>query len=57
MIERLPLLLVAALALGVGAWRVAEGQTDQWVGVGLMSAGLVVLGAWLAMEVSERWRR
>ena len=57
MIERLPLLLVAALALGVGAWRIAAEDSDQWVGVGMMSAGLITLGAWLTIEVVDKWRR
>lgn len=47
--QRLPLMLVAALLLIVGAIRMDEGGLDGWA---LLSAGLVTLGAWIATETT-----
>lgn len=48
MIDRLPLLLIAALLLISGAVR----ESDRG-GPALFAAGFVVLGAWLAVEVEH----
>lgn len=50
--QRWPLLLAAALACAAGAFRVAEASdaTEGWM---LLGAGLVTLGAWIALEVQR----
>ena len=51
--NRLPLLLVAAVLVFGGAARlIVSGVSDGWVGVSL---GALILGAWLAAELHDRW--
>jgi len=48
-----PLLLMAAAMLIGGSVRVAQADVDR-DGIALLSAGFVVLGAWVATEVLRR---
>ena len=49
----LPVLLLAALLVLAGAWRIVEaGADDGWAAV---SVGCVLLGAWLAVELHDTW--
>lgn len=50
-LQRLPLLLVAFIFLVVSSTK-ASSVTDA-----LLAAGLVVLGAWLAVEVVRLWEQ
>lgn len=55
-LSRLGIGLGAALAFGVGAFRVAttDGAPDGW---GLMAVGLVLAGVSIALELHDRWHR
>lgn len=50
--ERLPLLAVAVGALGVAGVKAWKAGLDH-LSVALLSAGLVVLGAWIATEIQH----
>ena len=51
--RQIPILLLAAIFVIAGAWRVVEaGADDGWAAV---CVGCVLLGAWLAVELHDHW--
>lgn len=53
MFKPLPVLLLAALLIIAGAWRIVEaGADDGWAAV---CVGCLMLGAWLSVELHDRW--
>lgn len=55
MIRQIPLMLLAALLLVAGAWRIVEaGADDGWAAV---CVGCVLIGAWLAVELHSLWHQ
>lgn len=51
-----PLLLVAAVLLICGGVQAAASGDLDALSISLMTAGLISLGAWLAVEVRDRWK-
>ncbi len=51
-----PLLLVAAVLLICGGVQAASTGDLDALSISLMTAGLISLGAWLAVEVRDRWK-
>lgn len=53
MARQVPLLLLAALFVISGAWRIVEAGTDDgWAAV---CVGCVLIGSWLTVELHDRW--
>ena len=55
-LTRLPLLVVVLLLVLAGAWAYLQDGQDQVAGA-LIAAALVILGAWLAVEVIAEHHR
>ena len=51
--RQLPLLLLTALFVFSGAWRIVEAGTDD--GWAAICVGCVLLGVWLAVDLHDRW--
>ena len=53
MIRQIPLLLLSALFVIAGAWRIVEaGADDGWAAV---CVGCVLIGSWLTIELYDHW--
>jgi hypothetical protein len=53
--SRWPLLLVVILGCGGGAWRIWQQDGPDTLSVALLAAGLVSLGAVIAIESMDAW--
>jgi len=52
---RLGLGLGAAVAFGIGAWRIAAEDHPSLDGYALMTVALILVGVSLALEFHDRW--
>lgn len=53
MIRQIPLLLLAAIFVIAGAWRIVEaGADDGWAAI---CVGCVLVGSWLSIELYDHW--